>query len=260
MKTICCIGAGNVAWHFTNLWHLAGYKITTVYSRKLKNAKSLAKKLKAKGIDKLSKLDPQADIYFIGVTDDALRSIADTFPLSLKHKPLIIHCSGNVSSNILKELSPNYGVLYPFQSLRKKQKLYSTIPLCITAPNNSIFKEIGLLANCISEQQYNLEDRQRSILQLTGVLSNNFITHLIYQAQKILEESNIDKSLLTPILEHTINSLIEKNAYDSQTGPAIRNDQSTQGKHLELIKSDKELTAIYKSISKSIKKTYHENS
>ena len=74
MKNIVLIGSGNVATHLgLSLFH-QGYKIQQVWSKQLKNANILAKKLNSTSTDNLNNIK-KADLYIVTVKDDALESL-----------------------------------------------------------------------------------------------------------------------------------------------------------------------------------------
>src|SRR5688500_12972945 len=104
---IILIGAGNVATQLGLALKDAGYKISQVYSKTKTSAESLSKKLKAAAITDLKKIDPDASIYIIAVKDDIITEIAKQ--LKLKDK-IVVHTSGSVSIDVLKNVSTNYGV------------------------------------------------------------------------------------------------------------------------------------------------------
>jgi hypothetical protein len=84
---------------------------------------------------------------------------------------------------------------------------------------------------------------------------NNFVNHLIYKAQVQLQESGLNWNMLKPLIEETVAKLDDFSAFDSQTGPARRNDQSTILTHESLLK--KEEVNLYQALTKSIQKTYN---
>jgi hypothetical protein len=61
--------------------------------------------------------------------------------------------------------------------------------------------------------------------------------------------------MLKPLMEETVSKLDDLSAFDAQTGPARRNDQSTILTHQSLL-SEEELN-IYNVLTKSIQKTYN---
>ena len=115
---VVIIGAGNVATVFGRLISAAGHKIIQVYSRSFSSAQSLGKELGCSFVDSLEAIDSTADIYILAITDNALQHIHKTIFLGDK---LVVHTAGSISKEVLSNISSQYGVLYPLQSLRKDQ-------------------------------------------------------------------------------------------------------------------------------------------
>ena len=104
------IGAGNVATHLGLALTASGYNILQVYSRTEEPARKLADKLSATFTNEISQISNGADIYILAVKDEAIENIVDQINISDK---LIVHTSGSISMDVLKNASGNYGVLYP---------------------------------------------------------------------------------------------------------------------------------------------------
>jgi hypothetical protein len=58
--------------------------------------------------------------------------------------------------------------------------------------------------------------------------------------------------MLLPLIKESINKLNFISPSQAQTGPAIRHDDVTIEKHLQLLKNDNTLKLIYEQMSKSI--------
>ena len=86
---------------------------------------------------------------------------------------------------------------------------------------------------------------------------NNFVNHLIHKAQEQLLQNGLNWELLKPLLEETIAKIGDLSAFDAQTGPAKRNDQSTLNTHQGLLKGE-ELN-IYEVLSRSIQNTHNKH-
>jgi len=86
------------------------------------------------------------------------------------------------------------------------------------------------------------------------VFLNNFSNHMAYISKEIMSKNDLDWRLLLPLLKETTSKIIDSTPYDSQTGPARRNDSFVIEEHLKLL--DKEQKEIYSNITKNIIKTY----
>ena len=245
---IVIIGSGNVATVLGRKIKNAGHHVLQVYSRNLIHATQLASGLNCSPTDDWNTIDPEAEIYLIALQDGAIAEAAKM----LVHKGLMLHTAGAVSKEILKTCSANYGVLYPLQSLRKEKKDYQNIPLLIdgnTVDNLTLIEEF---AHSISASVQKANDEYRLKLHLGAVFVNNFTNHLYSLTATYCQKENISFKLLKPLIEETATRLQNYDPRLVQTGPAIRNDQETIEKHLQLLVDHPQLKYIYEIMTMSI--------
>lgn len=253
---IVCLGSGNVATHFAQALKLAGADLIQVWSKTLANAEALANVLGSIATDDLSAINPHADLYLICVKDDAITDV--TKHLSAV-KGTVIHTSGATPLSVLSTSGFNdYGVIYPLQTFSKKQAVdFKKVPLCIEADNETTLLALKNLASGLSEEVHEISSEDRKLLHLAAVYACNFTNHLYHLAATLLKRNDLSFSLLKPLIMQTAEKVQgEALPISLQTGPAIRNDELTMQRHLELISDFPVLTEVYETLSKSIKKTY----
>jgi predicted short-subunit dehydrogenase-like oxidoreductase (DUF2520 family) len=114
---IVIIGSGNVATVMGRLFKKNNHQVLQVMSRHLAHAKLLADELGCSYTNYDGVTDLSADIYLVAISDGVLFDLNKSFNLGSK---LIVHTAGSVSKEVLKNISANFGVMYPLQSLRKE--------------------------------------------------------------------------------------------------------------------------------------------
>ena len=250
---VVIVGAGNVATVFGRLMVASGHEIIQVVSRTIASAQSLAVELGCSFSDDLSALDHTADIYVLAITDHALQQIQGSIFLGDK---LIVHTAGSVSKQVLSTISTRFGVIYPLQSLRKEQiGEQPLIPLLIDANEQSVLSVIEKFAFSLSPIVSKVEDEQRFCLHLAAVIVNNFTNHLYTLTAAYCKNEGIDFKMLQPIIEETALRLNAQLPGDVQTGPAIRDDRSTLGRHLLALSNYPELKIMYQTFTESLIKS-----
>jgi len=248
--SVSIIGSGNVAWHLAIRLHTCGFFVKAIFSRDIEKAELLANQVFAKTVNNLQEL-PKSDIYLLSIKDDAYTSVVPSLP---KSNSIYLHTSGSVDMNVLSELSPNYGVLYPFQTFTKGKELdFRQVPLCIESSNSHTEQIILGIAEKLSTVHYRLTSQQRAYLHLAGIFACNFPNALYAIVEQILKEQQIDFAIAAPLIEETAAKLQHLSPIDAQTGPAIRNDIQTMEKHLKLL-SNSDYKDIYQLLSKIIQK------
>jgi len=247
---ITIIGSGNVAPHLAAAFKNAGHRLVQVYSRDMQNAALLAYHVGAEAIDNLDHINPETDLFIISVKDDAILAIAETLT---KYQTLIVHTSGATHIEALLAFTDNAGVFYPLQTLSKNKEVnFLTVPLCIEGANELITRELEQLAQTISNNVYRIDSAQRKILHLAAVFACNFPNYLYGIAQQLLAQHNMEFSILRPLILETAQKVQDHLPGEVQTGPAIRNDQTTMTSHLQMLNDMPGLKEIYSLLSQEI--------
>jgi predicted short-subunit dehydrogenase-like oxidoreductase (DUF2520 family) len=248
MKVVL-IGSGNAANVLGRKIIAAGHEIIMVFGRNEPVCAELGALLGCPFTINSEFIDRHADIYIAAIADNALADLHMQVKLGRK---LTVHTAGAVSKDVLKEVSLNYGVLYPLQSLRKEITQLPEIPFLVdgnTPDNSTLIKDF---AATLSPSVILADDAERKKLHVAAVFVNNFTNHLYSLAEGFCEKENIDFSLLFPLIKETALRVENFSPQQMQTGPAARGDTSTINMHLQILKQYPQLAAVYEQLSYSI--------
>lgn len=253
---IALIGAGNVATHLGRKLTEVGEEVVQVFSRNAQKAKQLADELKAGFTADLGQIVDSADIYIIAVNDDAIGSVAERLESNGLTNKLIVHTSGATPMAVFYNTAPNLqkvGVFYPLQSFSKIRPAdFGKIPICIDARDLEDQQLLEKLAQKLSPHVYAVNDGKRAVLHLAAVFVNNFTNHLYQIGHNLLETADLPFELLMPLIQETVAKLNDGSPAAMQTGPAVRNDEATIRRHINLLEGEPQLQAIYRSLTNSI--------
>ncbi len=252
MKVVL-IGSGNVATILGKIIHNAKHDIVQVLSRDESNAKILADVLGCEYGNYFSAVYKEADLYLFAITDNALHHLVHLPQLDNK---LVVHTAGSVTQDVLSSISEKYGVIYPLQSLNKNSTEIPEVPLLIDGSTSDILLYLQLFANTLSKEVAIVNDEDRLKYHIAAVFVNNFTNHLYAMADDFCAQENIDFTKLFPLIDETTNRIKQHSPKDVQTGPAIRQDLYTLGKHLKMLSADPDLKYIYLKLSESILKLH----
>jgi predicted short-subunit dehydrogenase-like oxidoreductase (DUF2520 family) len=252
---IVFLGSGNTATVLATHMHACGHNIMQVWGRRQEHAHALAQKANAEAITDLQLINKAADICVLAVSDDAIAQVASQLSLQ---KKILVHTAGSVSIDVLKGASPNYGVLYTLQSLRKEINAIPEIPFLIDGNSDEVIVLLEDFAKTLSSSVSAATDEQRLQLHLSAVIVNNFTNHLYTLAEDFCKRQALNFKLLLPLIQETAMRLSSASPSALQTGPAKRNDAQTTQKHLQLLKEDEALLKIYQNFTDSIT-TYYKN-
>jgi predicted short-subunit dehydrogenase-like oxidoreductase (DUF2520 family) len=246
---VVILGTGNVGQVLGTLIKNAGHRIVQVYGRTPDKATQLASELGSAPACSFSAIAKDAQLYLVALADTATAALHENWHTN---KGLVVHTAGSVPLEVLKDVSNNYGVLYPLQSLRAPHIPEAGIPLLVDANTPDDLALLTDFAGTISPVVRHCSDEDRLHLHLSAVLVNNFTNHLYKLAEEYCHQHGLHFELLYPLILETANRATRISPSEAQTGPANRNDMNTINRHLEQLKSNPPLAALYQMLSASI--------
>lgn len=250
MINVIFLGFGNVNYHLCKtLNESKKVSINQIFNRSEITIPSELKNIAF--TTHLTKLK-EADIYIIGIPDDAIASFSERLPLKNK---LVVHTSGGVT---MAELSANNrkGVFYPLQTFSKNRTVdFKNIPICIEAEHPSDELVLKTLGAIISEKVVRISSEERAKLHVAAVFVNNFVNHLYSVSEEIVKKDKLDFDLLKPLIAETASKIESLSPSEVQTGPAKRNDIKTIEKHLHLLE-ESPFKKLYLQLTKAIQEKY----
>jgi predicted short-subunit dehydrogenase-like oxidoreductase (DUF2520 family) len=251
---ISLIGTGKVAMHLAPALQQAGHHVIQIIGRNEVPAKDIAQVSDAAWSSDFSSLSPQAELVILAVSDSAIAEVSEKLPFG---NFAIVHVSGATPIASLARFV-NHGVLYFLQSfVPHKKPDFAQMPVLINGSNEVSLSLIRNVAESLSEKVSAVSDHQREAVHVAAVFANNFSNHMLTLAEDILRENNMNLDVLKPLIFESTERLRVANPSDIQTGPAIRGDEQTIKKHVELL-NNAEKKDLYERISKSIQDRYRE--
>ena len=195
----------------------------------------------------VTEMEP-TDICILAVRDSDITSISK----ELKELDcLTVHCSGATPLSALNNLK-RIGVWYPLQTFSRDFTVdLSGIPIALESNSQTDIDLLERLALAVNAKPVSIDSEQRSSLHLAAVLVNNFVNHLFSLGQEVLIDQSLDFDLLIPLIEETVRKANINGPKNSQTGPAVRNDEVTIKKHLEALR-EPTTQEVYRILTRSI--------
>lgn len=251
---IVLLGTGNLATRLGTALQAKDAEIIQVYGRTESGASQLANLLGVPYTLSKTGIDVSADLYLLAVSDEAILDVVADTPI---RDQLVVHTSGSVSMDILTSAVKNYGVFYPLQTLSKQKTVdFSSVPICIEANSPENLAKLKALANKISDQVVCVDSTQRRQLHLAAVFVCNFVNHLYSIGEKLLQEQQLDYSLLKPLILETANKAVQFSPPSVQTGPAVRGNTTVMNHHLKMLEQHPEWQHLYELISRDMSRLH----
>ncbi|MBC8173721.1 MAG: DUF2520 domain-containing protein [Chitinophagales bacterium] len=250
IKDVIIIGTGNVAWHLAKAFTEAGISVKQIVGRNVEKVNEIAALVHTDATDDFSAIKNIDGIYLICVKDSAIEDVAKKV-----YNPgrKLVHCAGGVDSEVLHMGDDDFGVLYPIHPFTKYVEIdYDAAPVCVYGSSVAFNSALVKLAKKLSKHVYEVDDKQRLILNMCAVWVNNFTNHLFVIADEILEKNNLQLEMLYPLIAETVEKIKKTSPANAQTGPAARRESAVLNKHMELLKEHPDYVEIYRLLSASI--------
>ena len=247
-----------MAHYFVDRLHEEGIEIKCIYNRTIWKANELAERCGSIATDSLISI-PHSNLIIVAVSDDHIQKVAEEL-YSIHNDVALIHTSGALTLEVFPDQMQNVGCIWPLQSIKKGEKYNrSEVPLCIDANNTKFRNSLKDLCDRISDDVIYLPSEKKKYAHVAAVLSNNFSNHLLSLSEEYCTQHSIDFGILKPLILSSLNKIKTNSPKELQTGPARRMDMNTINDHMDMI-ADPQTKKIYREITRSILKTYHENS
>lgn len=248
-QKIVILGCGNVATYFAERFMQLKHVIVQVYHPDLKKATSFAKAYHAQATANLSEINQTADLYFIAVKDSAIEVIAENIS---NLNGIVVHTSGAIKLEALKK-HHRAAVFYPLQTFTKGIKTaHQQFPLLIESSVKSDEKYLEQLGLEMGLQLYFINSTQRTEIHLAAVFAANFANHCIKIGYDLMAAHHHAPEMLLPLIKESIYKLNYISPAQAQTGPAIRHDDVTIAKHLDMLNNEASLKLLYELLTKNI--------
>jgi predicted short-subunit dehydrogenase-like oxidoreductase (DUF2520 family) len=249
IKHVSILGTGNVASQLGSKLLQAELIIDCVWSRSVEKASKLASELVTRSVPSISQVE--GDLVLVCVSDNAISSVISQIPEDKR----VVYTSGSVDLNQFTHRQ-NVGVLYPLQTISADREIdLKSVPILIEANNQHFSDLLMVFAKKLSYNVSYCDSATRKKYHLSAVWLNNFINHIAFQAKQLAEKEGLNWDYFSPLIDETMHKLLNADPFDSQTGPARRNDQSVLNDHESLLEGIQK--EIYALISKSIQQTYN---
>jgi len=248
-------GAGNVAAALCRKIYEEGIKIDLIVSVSEENGRSLAESCDASWSTE-PEFPDSTDLIIVAVPDHKLRSVLE----NIKCRPdtLVAHTAGSIGLEIFPECLTGKGVFYPLQTFSRERKVdFTDLPFLLESSDEQSSALLEELVLSIGGKAYFVCTEKRIMLHLAAVFICNFTNHMLTDGKLVAEKAGIPFPIFYPLLKETLSKAIDLGPDKSQTGPAIRNDQNTIEKHLELLSFSPELKRIYREMTISIINYYN---
>jgi predicted short-subunit dehydrogenase-like oxidoreductase (DUF2520 family) len=257
--TVSIIGAGKTGQTIGRLLQKSGrYRVVAVSCRGKTKAQKAARFIgsprlrggaggQAQASTDILKAASLGDTVFITVPDDTIKSVFQSLcsKHAFKRNAVILHCSGNFSSAILKngKAGIKAGTIHPLQTIASPAEAVSFFKgtyCSYEADSLSVRKRLVHLIKAMGGIPIRIDKKLKPIYHSAGVIASNYLVTLVYLAQEFLKKAGFPKekalSALAPLVNGTVTNISKIGFPDALTGPIARGDVNTVREHIRAMK------------------------
>lgn len=239
--TVVLIGAGKVGTAVAHLLEQAGHPVVAVASRTDVSARAAADRFGARVFEACDGTIPPADIYLLGVPDDAIEPWARDLSGRIPREAIVVHLAGVFGTgplSSLKEAGNRVAALHPVQACPDIDTAIRRLPgSCWGVTCSPELEEWarGIVVDVLRGAPVMVPDESRPLWHAAGVMTSNGIAAVMGLGESLLDLAGIppDAVVLGPLAAGTVQNASEGGGGSATlTGPIVRGDVSTIERHL----------------------------
>jgi len=147
MLDILVIGAGNLAWHLVQILQNTGHDVGLVSRDPARVAEWPVR------VVPISDIDPEPDLVFLSVPDDAISQVSAELSLQLAAHVPMVHTSGATPASTINPYFKQRGALWPIRSLRAGEPVsdWRDLPLAYHGTSAALTQVLSKLSGELSD-------------------------------------------------------------------------------------------------------------
>jgi len=249
---VALIGAGAAGTAITLALHKVDYPVTAVASRSLDSAKRAAELADCEFVSSdLAAASRKAEIVIIATSDSSVETVCQSIAAAKGFAPgqLVLHLSGALTSDALVtagDIGADTLSLHPAQTMVEPLPAAESLKsawFCLEG-NDSAIARGSAIANDISGKSTVIDKHKKPLYHAALSVASNYLITLESIAVELLATAGIPKqqalSLLMPLIQGSVDTLVQSGLPDAITGPISRGDTKTIEKHLHALGNEPE--------------------
>jgi len=259
--SVSIIGAGRLGTALAVTLAANGYEIKSLVARRAASARRaaiLTRKTATVLHDKPSSFSatqirhlPKADLFLISVPDDQIAEVAaELCKLRLDRKPIALHTSGALSSEVLFPLSAqgwSTGSVHPLISIPDARASVRGAFWSVEGDRRAV-RLAKMMVRDLDGTSFSISSADKPLYHAAAVMTSGSVTALFDVALEMLVASGLTRKtarrVLQPLLVSTVQNLETKDTAEALTGTFSRGDVETVKRHLAALKQHKLVDAL----------------
>ncbi|HEX8170347.1 MAG TPA: Rossmann-like and DUF2520 domain-containing protein [Thermoanaerobaculia bacterium] len=237
------LGGGRAAWAFGSAWKRIGWPLSGVWLREA--SQSRLPELLGTPRCELRELACTTELLLIAVSDRAIEEVAALIPDDCE--ALVFHASGATRS-----VRGGFS-LHPLKALPpvgEPSDLEGTL-LVFEGEHRRTAK---LIASAVGARFAEIAPEQKALYHAAAVFGSNYVAATLDVAERLMRGAGVDdaRAALVALAQSAIENWSGHTDGRRFTGPAARGDAAVLRRHLEALRDDPQLAALYELLAAQI--------
>ncbi len=194
-----------------------------------------------------------SDVILICVQDFNIETVAENLAKDLTNKPVILHTSGSLSSEILhklKEIGCPVGSIHPLVSISDSvlgANRFADVFYCVEGDAKAV-ESAKKIVEDLDGKTFEIDSKFKTLYHASAVTACGHLVALIDVALEMLGKCGLNQSqskeILLPLISSTVENLKTQTTAEALTGTFARADSVIFDKHLATLKENVSAEAV----------------
>lgn len=255
---VSIVGPGNLGTALALGLDAVGYAVKAIAGRDVRNrhARKLARRVKAQPV-RFGKQSLESEIVWIAVPDDAIAAVARALATAENWKGrTVFHSSAALTSDELAPLrdkGARVASVHPMMTfVRGAVPAMAGVPFAIEGDAAAARAARSIVAQ-LGGRAFTIQKRNKVLYHAFGSFASPLLIALMVSMEDVGRAAGVRpgeiKKVITPLLMRTLQNYLEQDAAAAFSGPLVRGDVATVGKHLVELKKLPHAHAVYVALA-----------
>jgi len=259
---ITIVGAGNLAGALAVSLRGAGYRIDQIVSRgsetSSRRARTLAREFGAVAAP-AARAQIRAEVIWFCVPDGAIAGAAASLTGAADWQGKVaLHSSGALTSgelNVLRRRGAEVASVHPLMTfVRGSRPSLAGVAFAIEGTPKAVRAARAIVLQ-LRGRSFTISKQQKEAYHAWGMFASPLLTALLATGERVAGAAGVSRKAarerMLPILRQTLANYARLGAPDSFSGPIVRGDVATVGKHLQVLLEVLEVREVYIALARA---------
>jgi len=266
LPKITIVGSGNLGTALAVSLRSAGYTVSEVVSREGKmsrqRARTLARRVAARVVT-VRKPEITADVIWMCVPDREITSCTASLAKATWWKGKVaVHSSGALSSDeltLLRQRGATVASAHPLMTfVPGVTPSLGGVSFAIEGDRAAVRVVRGIVT-ALGSKVFRIKKRDKAAYHAWGTFASPLLTVLLSVSERVAGAAGVNRAearrRMLPIVRQTVENYAKQGAARGFSGPIVRGDAETVGKHLDVLRRVPGAAEVYRAMARSALRT-----